>query len=131
MIRNMLQRFMYGRYGTDQLNQTLIGVYLVLFVIYMLTGSQILYLLSFFLMVLTLIRMLSRNFAARRAENAKFQKVAGPAIRWLRLQRTIHRDKEHCYFKCPNCGQYLRVPRGKGRITVTCRGCGASFEEKS
>jgi len=48
-----------------------------------------------------------------------------------RLRRTIHRDKEHCYFKCPNCGQQLRVPRGKGKITVTCRSCGAVFEEKS
>lgn len=131
MIRNMLQRFMYGRYGTDQLNQTLIGVYLVLFLFYMLTGAQALYLLSFLLMIWTLFRTLSRNFAARRAENAKFQKLVSPLTRWLRLQRTIRRDKEHCYFKCPNCGQYLRVPKGKGRITVTCRGCGVSFEEKS
>ena len=131
MIRNMLQRFMYGRYGTDLLNQVMVGAYLVLFLVYLFTGLPVLYLLSFVLMILTLVRMLSRNFAARRAENAKFQKLASPVIRWLRLQRTIHRDKEHCYFKCPNCGQYLRVPKGKGRITVTCRGCGASFQEKS
>ena len=66
-----------------------------------------------------------------RAEIAKFMKVAGPMLQGLRFQRTVRRDKEHRYFKCPNCGQYLRVPRGKGRITVTCRGCGASFQEKS
>lgn len=66
-----------------------------------------------------------------RAENARFLALAGPAIRWLRMRRTIRRDKEHRYFKCPNCGQYLRVPRGKGKITVNCRNCGASFEERS
>ena len=78
-----------------------------------------------------LFRLLSRNISRRRAENAKFLQLTGPVIRWLRLQRTIHRDKEHRYFKCPNCGQYLRVPRGKGKITVNCRNCGASFEERS
>ena len=74
-------------------------------------------------------RILSRQYAKRRAENARFLTAAGPAIRWWRMQRTIRRDKEHRYFKCPNCGQYLRVPRGKGKITVNCRNCG--FEEKS
>ena len=63
--------------------------------------------------------------------DARFLALAGPAIRWLRMRRTIRRDKEHRYFKCPNCGQQLRVPRGKGKITVTCRGCGASFQEKA
>ena len=81
--------------------------------------------------VAALYRMLSRNYARRRAENTKFLTVAGPAIRWFKLQRTIHRDKEHRYFKCPNCGQQLRVPRGKGKVTITCRNCGVSFDEKT
>lgn len=65
------------------------------------------------------------------AENARFLALAGPAIRWLRMRRTIRRDKEHRYFKCPNCGTVSAVPRGKGKITVNCRNCGASFEERS
>ena len=64
-------------------------------------------------------------------ENARFMRAAGPLLSWIHLRRTIRRDKEHVYFKCPGCGQQLRVPRGKGKITVTCRGCGASFQEKS
>ena len=58
-------------------------------------------------------------------------RLAAPVLSWLRLRRAIRRDKEHVYFKCPSCGQQLRVPRGRGRITVTCRACGASFQEKS
>ena len=54
-----------------------------------------------------------------------------PFLKWLRLQQTMRKDKAHRYFKCPNCSQYLRVPRGKGKITVTCRSCKASFQEKS
>lgn len=130
-MRGWIQRFMYGRYGTDQLNQFLLAVYLVALLLYLFTGWPLLYLLTLLLAAGLIFRSLSRNYAARRAENAKFLKQAGPLVRWVRLRRTIRRDKEHCYFKCPNCGQHLRVPRGKGKITVTCRACGTSFQEKS
>ena len=131
VIRNALQRFMYGRYGSDQLNVFLIVAYLVLLLLSGLPGLRLLETISFLLMVWSLFRMLSRNYAARRAENAKFLKLVGPVVRWYRLRRTILRDKEHRYFKCPSCGQQLRVPRGKGKITINCRSCGASFQEKS
>ena len=131
MIRNAIQRFMYGRYGNDPLNLFLILLYLVCYLVFIGTKFTPLYWITLVLLLLTLFRMLSRNLTQRRAENAKFMRLAGPVIRWLRLQRTIRRDKDHRYFKCPSCGQQLRVPRGKGKITVTCRGCGASFQEKS
>ena len=131
MIRNALQRFMYGRYGNDQFNLFLIGTYLVLYLLFVLTGFAPLYWLSLVLIAYSLFRLLSRNPARRRSENARFLSIVNPVLRWLRLRRTIHRDKEHRYFKCPNCGQQLRVPRGKGKITVTCRGCGASKKKKS
>ena len=131
MIRNAIQRFMYGRYGTDPLHLFLMVLYVLCYLVSVLTRLEPLYWVSLVLIFICLFRLLSRNISRRRAENAKFLKVAGPALRWIRLRRTIHRDKDHRYFKCPNCGQQLRVPRGKGRITVTCRGCGATFQEKS
>ena len=131
MIRNAIQRFMYGRYGGDQLNVFLLVLYLIFYFISIWTNFLPLYWLSLVVIVWGLFRMLSRNLPRRRAENAKFMVVAGPVIRWVKLRRTIHRDKEHRYFKCPNCGQQLRVPRGKGKITITCRNCGVSFEEKT
>ena len=131
MIRNAIQRLMYGRYGTDQLNLFLMGVYLLLYLVFALTRVTLLYWVSFVLLIWSLFRTLSRNMERRRMENARFMRLAGPVLSWLRLRRTIRRDKEHVYFKCPSCGQQLRVPRGKGKITVTCRGCGASFQEKS
>ena len=131
MIRNAIQRLMYGRYGSDPFNLFLVGLYLILYLLSVLTRFSPLYWVSFFLVCYSLFRMLSRNFERRRAENARFMRLAAPLLQWLRFQRSVRRDKEHRYFKCPNCGQYLRVPRGKGRITVTCRGCGATFQEKS
>ena len=120
MIRNAIQRFMYGRYGNDQLNVGLMVLYLVLYLLYWLTGADLLYWVSMVVLFTALFRLLSRSHAKRRAENAKFLQAVVPLLKWYRLRRTIRQDKEHCYFKCPNCGQQLRVPRGKGKITVTC-----------
>ena len=131
MIRNALQRFMYGRYGNDQLNTALLVLYLALYLVYFLTGFDPLYWISFALILFALFRMLSRNIDRRRAENAKFLQLTGPICRRFKSCRTRMQDREHRYFKCPNCGQQMRVPRGKGRITVHCRSCGATFEEKS
>ena len=131
MIRNALQRFMYGRYGNDQLNLFLLGVYFVLFLLAAITDLELFALLSELCLLLALFRLLSRNLPKRREENTRFMKKATPVLQWLHLQKNIHKDKEHRYFRCPNCGQQLRVPRGKGKITVTCRSCKASFQEKS
>ena len=131
MIRNAIQRFMYGRYGNDQLNLFLLGLYLLLYLVFIFVRVDLLYFISFALLAVTLFRLLSRNLERRRMENAKFMRAAGPLISWFHMRRNVRRDKEHVYFKCPSCGQRLRVPRGRGKITVTCRACGASFEEKS
>lgn len=131
MIRGFLLRLMSGRYGTDQLNRTMLIVALISYFLFIFTRSSVFYLVFLVLMVLSVYRMFSRNILRRREENYRFQHLTGPAVQWLRLRRTIHRDKEHRYFKCPNCGQQLRVPRGKGTITVTCRNCGTAFQEKS
>ena len=130
-MRNALQRFMYGRYGNDQLNSFLIVLYLILYLLFSVTQFALLYWVSTALIFWVFFRIFSRNLAKRREENQKFLRKADPFLRWYRLQRTMMRDKEHRYFKCPSCGQQLRVPRGKGKITINCRSCGASFQEKS
>lgn len=131
MVRGFLSRFMAGRYGTDQLNNTLMVTYLALYLISLLSGWDVLYWVALVLLFVTLFRCLSRQVERRRAENAKFLQLIGPLKRKVKNLRTRVKDKEHRYFKCPNCKQQMRVPRGKGRITVHCRSCGTTFEEKS
>ena len=130
-MRNFLQRLMYGRYGSDQLNLFLLGAYLVFYLLGMVTGVQLLNTIGLFFILLGFLRMFSRKIDRRRAENAKFLQMSAPVNKWFKLRRTMHRDKDHAYFKCPNCKQTLRVPKGKGKITITCRSCGTSFQEKS
>ena len=82
--------------------------------------------------LLALFRMFSRNLEKRRAENAKFmEKVWWPISRRMAGKRQQRMDKEHCYFTCPGCGAVCRVPKGKGRIVITCPRCGNEIHGKS
>ena len=130
-MRNAIQRFMYGRYGNDQFGFFLLGLAVVFSLLASLLDLGVLNLLAEVAIFYALFRMLSRNTYKRREENNKFLRKVNPFLKWFRLQQTMRKDKAHRYFKCPNCSQYLRVPRGKGKITVTCRSCKASFQEKS
>lgn len=131
MIRQALTRFMSGRYGMDQLNHTMMALYILLWIVYLFSGWLVLQVLSLALLIATLFRMMSRRLDLRRAENTKFLQLTRPLTRKVKNTTVRMRDREHRYFKCPGCGQRMRVPRGKGRITVRCRSCGTTFEEKS
>ncbi len=126
-----LQRFMYGRYGADALGVFTLALYLLVWLLELFTGWWPLSLLCTLLAVVTLYRMLSHNLEKRRGENQRFLRATAPIRTRFRTARTRRADKTHKYFKCPSCGQQLRVPKGAGRIKVTCRSCGATFEENS
>ena len=68
MIRNTIQRFMYGRYGGDQLNVFLLVLYLIFYFISIWTNFLPLYWLSLVVIVWGLFRMLSRNLPAGGGE---------------------------------------------------------------
>lgn len=131
MIRSKLQQFMMGRNGGDQFSLALLGVAIVCNLLSSLFDLGIFYWISLVCMGYALFRIFSRNVTKRRGENARFLAKVRPLKRRFSSARARFQDKEHRYFRCPNCKQQMRVPRGKGRIQVTCRSCGATFEEKS
>lgn len=131
MFRAKLQQLMYGRNGPDALGNVVLWVSLVLWAVYLFTHLIPLYLVCLVLIGYALFRMLSRQVDRRREENMLFLNAVRPLRRKCGALTCRLRDREHRYFRCPNCGQQLRVPRGKGRIQVTCRACGITFEEKS
>lgn len=136
-IGNALSRFMYGRNGVDRLGLTMIWAALLLDIINMLLRekpvvSGITGLVSGVLLFAALFRMFSRNLEKRRAENTRFmEKVWWPVSRRMAGARQQRMDKEHRYFTCHRCGAVCRVPRGKGRIVITCPRCGGEIHGKS
>lgn len=123
---------MAGRYGADELSRILLFVSLAFLIISMFTGWSLLYLAALILMGYTYFRMFSRNISKRYAENQKY-------LNWKyrmvvkKNQRKKHWEQRKIYhfYKCPSCRQKVRVPRGKGRICITCPKCKMEFVRKS
>ena len=118
-------RFMYGRYGTDELNRFLMIVSLILLLLACFRPILFLYIPALAILIWTYVRCFSRKIANRRKENDVYLKMKRPITNFFALQKNKHRDrKTHCYFKCKSCRAVLRVPKGKGTIDVTCPKCG-------
>ena len=113
-------RFMYGRYGPDQLNNALLILGLALAVIGMLFSRPLLTVLSYLPLGYCLFRMFSRNVNRRRLENQRYMQL---------LNRL--RDRDSRYYSCPRCHQTVRVPRGRGKINIHCPKCGNQFVKKT
>ncbi len=140
---NWFRKMMIGRYGTDQLAIALIVLYVVLSFSARLSRLYILMLLSFIPLILCVFRILSRNINKRYDENRRFMNWWNPAWTWLRhaayktqtwFRKTSDRIKDsktHRYYKCPNCSNTLRVPRGRGKICITCPVCKTDFIKKT
>lgn len=135
-ISGAMARFMYGRNGADQLGSALLGLYVVIFLLQILFSRvrgvyNVLNVLSLVVALLVLFRMLSKNLAKRREENAKFLNWWLPKKNALAAVRQRRLDREHKYFTCKNCKTICRVPAGKGKIEITCPKCGQKIVGKS
>jgi len=119
-----LQRFMMGRNGGDTLSWVVLIASAVCSIAAGIEGFEWLTALSFIGLAYTIFRMYSRNVVKRRQENAKF-------VGFFKRSKTRLTDREHRYFKCPQCKQTVRVPKGKGTIKIRCPKCGNQFEKKS
>lgn len=126
-----VQRFMYGRYGVDRLNTTLLYTTLGLSVISLFIRSIFIYGLSYFTMILLLFRMLSKNHSRRYQENEKFMQMRNRVARMFGKTKHQLSDKQNKYYSCPNCHQTIRVPKGKGKIAITCPKCRTEFIKKT
>ena len=138
-VRCGMERFMYGRNGTDQLNIALLVLYVALCLLqgvgvmllpYPLVSGLFSILLAVIIVVM-FFRIFSRNLEKRRRENARFLGWYAPRQRAFSAWRARVRDRDHKYFKCRGCGARCRVPRGKGRIEITCPRCGGKIQGRS
>ena len=131
MIRQFIQRlgyglrtFMVGRYGTDKLNMAILcaglAACLVSAFVDSVKANLLLTAVSYGLMFWALYRSFSRQTYKRYQENRKFLQF------FDRLK-----DREHHYYDCPKCRQVVRVPRGKGKIAITCPKCKERFVKKT
>ena len=113
-----LYRFMQGRNGRDELAKVVIYTSLILYLIGAFLDWDVLCLVGYLLFIYYMFRVLSKNLYARREENRRFV----TSMETMRIK--FEQRKDYKIFKCKGCGRNIRVPRGKGKIEVTCPMCG-------
>ena len=123
-IGDWFRNFMMGRYGQDQLGTVLfaagLGSMFVSMIFRRFLWASAFSFLSWLLLLWCIFRMYSKNIAARSRENRA----------WVNFLSHL-RDKDHRYFRCPQCRQTVRVPKGRGKINIRCPKCNRQFIKKT
>lgn len=136
-LRERFQRMMYGRYGQDQLGMFCFAAYIVIWIVALLfRGTRIalvLTTLGYLFVIVYFFRFFSRNIYKRQQENQKFLAVFNRVknyIKYVKLKFTERNGVKKLY-RCPKCHQIIRVPKGRGKIAITCPKCRFEFIRKT
>ena len=147
----MLYRFMQGRYGNDELSQFLMIAGLVVLLLSNFIRIPVVHTLAWVVLIIGYFRIMSRNIGKRQQENRKFlelkakfmRKKAAGAGSWKPKKKQKPQQADHTqyqqeadvenynYYRCRNCGQIVRVPKGKGTVRITCPECKNTFTDRT
>lgn len=134
-MRERFQRFMQGRYGADELSRVMLIVMVVCAVLTWFTNGlldTILSLAMWVLLIISYVRMFSRNHAKRWAENQKYLSFKNRILGDVKRQKNYAQQrKTHKIYSCPGCKQKIRVPKGKGKIEISCPKCRTKFIKRT
>lgn len=133
-MMNKIRQFMYGRYGgNDALNTALIigGAVVTLILSLFFYKVPFVRFLGTVPYIIAIIRAFSKNCQARAEENRKFVRLIEPWKRHIINKISQFKDKDHKYYACPQCHRTLRVPKGRGKIKISCPHCSKEFLRKT
>ena len=151
-MNNYRKPFFSGINGADELSVTLVVISVIVFLAAPIFDEKyiqgIFLLLGGILFVLGILRSFSTNIGKRRHENQVFLDLFRSETKEekerrkreeeekrerekLRKERRKEEEKTHAFFRCPQCGKELRVPKGKGKIKIRCPNCSHEFIRKS
>ena len=131
-MKEKFMRFMYGRYGVDTMGKFTTGAAFVSFLFSTLLDNSFLYTLAVILLIYSYFRMFSKNIYKRAAENQSFlNRTAKIRTKFHNFKGTLIQLRTYHIYKCPTCRQKIRIPRGKGKIEITCPKCRSKFIKRS
>ena len=131
------RKFMVGRYGVDQLSNGLNLLFMLMVIVGLLSDNKMFLYLALIPMIYNYYRIFSKNFSKRYNENRIYTNFMAPYYNFIdkiknKIQKQQKRDyKNYKYFTCKSCKQELRIPKGKGKVTITCPRCKHSFDGRS
>lgn len=127
-----LADWLRGRQGLDDLAVFAIDLAIILVLVNVFARTGWLGWVALALVAYSIFRIQSKNLGARSRENSAFLKLLGPARPWLQNPVAAWKEfRAYKHVRCTSCRQKVRVPRGKGKLRVTCPKCGTKFEVSS
>ena len=126
-----IQKFFYGRNGFDDLAKLFLILSVIVFLVYGFWPKDqwfiklMLSLISYALMIYAYFRIFSKKIYKRVQENKKYLGFVS-----INKAKWKHR-KTYKFYRCPKCKTWLRVPRGKGKITIMCVKCATKIDKKT
>lgn len=132
-LKQRILQFMKGRYGVDQLSNFMIWSAVVLALIAMFVRISFLQIICWILLIYAYVRIFSKNISKRYAQNKKFLDATwGIRNGFAKIRYRIKYGKQtadsYRIYKCRKCGQKIRIPKGKGKIMITCPKCKYQFK---
>lgn len=147
-MKDKFNRFMYGRYGNDDLNRVLIWGAVICSLLSFFIFPKFFTFLSYVMLISGIYRCMSRRQEDRFRENEAFMRLKDRIMSRLG-RRTYYTGNQSSYtsgqkgyrhtkkdntkriFRCPSCRQKVRVPKGKGTIMITCPRCHTEFKKRT
>ena len=121
-----IRKFMYGRYGPDELYRFQLILYLITIFISIFIKSKILSVIQLLLIISIFFRPMSKKIYKRSNENQIYLKIKNKIAKpFINIKRNI-KDKDHIYKKCNKCKTTLKLPlpSKRGIKHAKCPHCG-------
>lgn len=129
---NWFRKFMTGRYGVDQLSNLILILSIILMIIGGTGKIQLLNYIGMALLLYNYYRVFSKDLNRRYQENMVYLRYTNNVRGKVNgLKNRLKQSRTHKFFKCPSCSKQLKVPKGKGKINITCPHCKERFEARS
>lgn len=123
-LRRKFQTWMIGRYGIDELSRTLLWAGIIIMFLSCIRVLRFFYPLAWILIIFSYFRAFSKNIIKRSRERDKFLRATSKIRSRFSVYKKMWKDrKTHNYYRCPGCKTMIRVPKGKGKIAITCTKC--------
>lgn len=128
-MKYKIAAFFANRNGMDDLSKLMIWASLIVLLISQFIPvawlSSAVYMLSLVVIIYAYVRVFSKKLDKRQAENNAY-------LSWRnQLKQRWQQRETHKFYRCPKCKTVLRVPKGKGKVNITCRSCGEKFIKKT
>ena len=132
IMQDKIRRFMMGRYGLDDLGKFLMWIAIIIMLPSFFFRNSIIEIIHFIILIISYVRVFSRNINQRYNENQRFLAFKGRFLGYFQGANTRRMEKKNYHiYVCPTCKQKIRVPKGKGKICITCPKCKAEFIRRS